>query len=147
MKTLSPVFQKLLQLLALSFVGLAIYYWVTLQEIKGYAVLGACYSWLFSYYFSDSFKQRLSPERLISREIDCFVIGQTSGFAKTKRIQEIEISRISSITCSDNMLSIIIDGNGQGYDFQLLAKAKEITSRMTSLLTDEEREGIKLRQV
>lgn len=60
-----------------------------------------------------------------------------SPFSKKSSLVMIEIQRISEMTIGDNCLSIIIDGNGNGYDFQLVGTNEEINSRLNSLLIDE----------
>ena len=60
-----------------------------------------------------------------------------SPFSKKSSLVMIEIQRISEMTIGDNCLAIIIDGNGNGYDFQLVGTNEEINSRLNSLLIDE----------
>ncbi|WFO20097.1 hypothetical protein ATS73_005190 [Pseudoalteromonas sp. H100] len=61
--------------------------------------------------------------------------------------ESIEVKRISIVNISDNWLSIIIDGNGNGYDFQLLGSKDEIYQQFNSLLNSDEKENIDINYV
>ena len=56
----------------------------------------------------------------------------------------IEIARISKMTVLDEYLSVILDDNGQGYDFKLSGDADAIKLRLKELLTKEELQHITL---
>lgn len=43
---------------------------------------------------------------------------------------------------ADNYLSCILDGNGQGFDFQILGSVSEINTHLVSILTTNERQAI-----
>ena len=61
--------------------------------------------------------------------------------------ESIEVKRISIVNISDNWLSIIIDGNGNGYDFQLLGSKDDIYQQFNSLLNSDEKENIDINYV
>ena len=48
--------------------------------------------------------------------------------------ETLELSRITQLKVADNYLAVILDGNGQGYDFQIKGKAEAITERLNEIL-------------
>ena len=56
----------------------------------------------------------------------------------TDKSQSIEINRISKVTIINEGLSIIIDGNGTGFDFFLSDDAQDIAEHFKSLLSHQE---------
>jgi len=63
-----------------------------------------------------------------------------------KSIQvSLEVSRISTLTVSNNLLSIIIDGNGNGYDFQLIECKQAIADYLQTLFSENEMSNIELK--
>ena len=48
--------------------------------------------------------------------------------------ETIELSRITQLKVADNYLAVILDGNGQGYDFQIKGKAEAIIERLIEVL-------------
>lgn len=46
----------------------------------------------------------------------------------------LELSRITQLKVADNYLAVILDNNGQGYDFQIKGKAEAITERLNEIL-------------
>ena len=48
--------------------------------------------------------------------------------------ETLELSRITQLKVADNYLAVILDGNGQGYDFQIKGKAEAITKRLNEIL-------------
>lgn len=61
-----------------------------------------------------------------------------------KSIQvSLEVSRISKLTVSNNLLSIIIDGNG--YDFQLIECKQAIADYLQTLFSENEMSNIELK--
>ncbi len=101
---------------------------------------------LVPYRFSLGYKIKNSLRNLIERREDELVIARlrTAPFSKKSALVAIKVSRISVITINDNYLSVIIDGNGKGYDFQLLATTDEISERLHALLTHDERAAIEI---
>ena len=48
--------------------------------------------------------------------------------------ETLELSRITQLKVADNYLAVILDGNGQGYDFQIKGKAEAIIERLIEVL-------------
>lgn len=48
--------------------------------------------------------------------------------------ETLELSRITQLKVANNYLAVILDGNGQGYDFQIKGKAEAITKRLNEIL-------------
>lgn len=94
--------------------------------------------WAFSRRYSEKFIQQHSLVNAITRVNNELVIKQVP----IKKISEVDITRISKITIADNYLSCILDGNGQGFDFQILGSVSEINTHLVSILTTNERQAI-----
>ncbi len=144
MKSVDRVLQLSLKALAVAFFSYVLYAWYTAGEINGYAALGACYSWWFSFYFSEEYKARNNPEKVLNRNGPDLVVQPAAGLLKTLKPTEIEVGRISKLTVIDNYLSLILDNNGQGYDFHIKAPKEQIVSRIRALLTEDEKKRLKL---
>lgn len=142
-------FQRFLQGLAFVFLVYAVVLWVNDREGIGFAILGGCYSWLFSYYFSKDYVDRYKPESVIQRDGETILFRQFKGVMKSSSYleQRIELQRISTITVGDNYVSVILDGNGNGYDFILKAKRADIVSHIEATLSAEERAKFKIKKV
>lgn len=144
MTSTDRMFQLFLQLLAVAFLVYAVFIWYKTGEVKGFAALGAVYSWWFSFYFSKEYKLRSSPEKVLNRNGSDLLIQPASGLLKTFKPTELEVDRISKVTITDNYLSIILDQNGQGYDFHIKADKQAIKSRLVELLSEEESQRLRL---
>ena len=94
--------------------------------------------WAFSRRYSEKFIKQHALVNAITRVNNQLLIKQ----APIKKIAEVDITRVSQITISDNYLSCILDGNGQGFDFQLIGKAGEINTQVNSILTVNEQQTI-----
>ncbi len=123
--------------------------WYVNKEIEAAFLLlfFACLS--FRYRFTDEYKAKHSPHNLIKRSADTIKISKPkwSHFKFLSGQESIEVKRISIVNISDNWLSIIIDGNGKGYDFQLLGSKEEIDQQFNSLLNSNEKENIDINYV
>jgi len=123
--------------------------WYVNKEIEAVFLLlfFACLS--FRYRFTDEYKAKHSPHNLIKRSADSIKISKPkwSHFKFLSGQESIEVKRISIVNISDNWLSIIIDGNGKGYDFQLLGSKEEIDQQFNSLLNSDEKENIDINYV
>lgn len=110
-----------------------------------FAISGA----LFSYKFSDKYKSKNSLDKLIERKEGKLEISflRTIPFSSISRTKLIEINRISIVSIGKNWLSIIIDGNGNGYDFQMIGSQKGIEAHLKSLLAEEEISNIDFRHI
>ncbi|MCQ8880240.1 hypothetical protein NQS96_00325 [Pseudoalteromonas shioyasakiensis] len=51
-----------------------------------------------------------------------------------EQVETLELSRITQLKVADNYLAVILDGNGQGFDFQIKGKAQAITERLNEIL-------------
>ena len=96
--------------------------------------------WAFSRRYSQQFLEKNTLTAAITREGDELIIKQSMA----SKLSRLNIPRISKITIADNYLSCILDGNGQGFDFQLIGKAGEINIQVNSLLTANEQQTIQI---
>lgn len=94
--------------------------------------------WAFSRRYSDKFIKQHAIVNALTRVNEQLVVKQ----APIKKVSEVDITRISQITIADNYLSCILDGNGQGFDFQVIGKASDIETQVTSILTANEQHTI-----
>ena len=94
---------------------------------------------------TNRFKQRNHVKQLIHRNGDILTIknAQKNLFGTMPMSEQaIEIARISKVTVADNYLSIIVDGNGNGFDFFLHNASKDIKKHLISLLSPIESNSI-----
>lgn len=96
--------------------------------------------WAFSRRYSDKFIKQHALVNAITRADNQLIVNQ----APIKKVSQVDVKRISQITIADNYLSCILDGNGQGLDFQIIGKASDIETRVTSILTASEQHSITL---
>ncbi len=84
---------------------------------------------------------------MIKRKADRLEISRlkTSPFSNTSARVSLEVNRISRVTIGNNWLSVIIDGNGNGYDFQLVGSKDAIVDYLTTLLNENELSNIDLK--
>jgi len=94
--------------------------------------------WAFSRRYSDKFLKHHALVNIITRDDSQLIIKQ----APIKKVSEVDISRISSLAIADNYLGCILDGNGQGFDFQIIGKASDIHNHLNSILTQSERQAL-----
>ena len=115
-------------------------YGVFSQEIASSVFLYfTVFGLVFVYLFSQHYKQRNSLDKLILRKGQQLQISALNFLPWPKsNIELIELDSISIVTIDDNMLSIIINGNGKGYDFALSATQQEIDTYLKGLLTASE---------
>lgn len=118
-------------------------------DANNYQLIFAMFGALFSYKFSDKYKSKNSLDKLIERKEEKLEISflRTIPFSNISRTKLIEINRISIASIGKNWLSIIIDGNGNGYDFQLIGSQKDIEAHLKSLLAEEEISNIDFRHI
>lgn len=89
---------------------------------------------------SNTYKKKNSIKNLIRRE-DQLLFCQSTSMSPTSILL---IDKIGEITVSNNYLSFIEVGNGQGYDFQVIAKSNVIMTHLYEILKQDELKGIKL---
>lgn len=84
-----------------------------------------------------------SLEKLIHRDQDRFIFKgkPQSGYVIEQGI-ELDVSRLSVLTIRDDYLSVIVDGNGNGYDFFIQGTVQEIEQHIRSLLSLKEQRSI-----
>lgn len=96
--------------------------------------------WAFSRRYSAKFIEQHSLANAITRDNNQLIVKQ----AAIQKVSEVDITRISQITITDNYLSCILDNNGQGYDFQIIGKTCDIELHLASILTASERQAINI---
>ncbi len=137
------VSDKALMGLVLSLTGLLLIGHFSIEErvLPDYLVIcmaivlaGQCYR------FHPKYKQDNALTKQIRRDGGVLKIKNKSlhTLLGTENSQSIEIKRISKVTAIDEGLSIIIDGNGAGFDFFLNDNAEDIAERLKTLLSEQE---------
>lgn len=99
--------------------------------------------WAFSRRFSEKFIKQHALVNALTRSNDQLIVKQ----APIKKVSEVDITRISQITIADNYVSCILDGNGQGFDFQVIGNVSDINAQVNAILTANERQSITIRTV
>jgi len=134
---------KALMGLVLSLTGLLLIGHFSIEErvLPDYLVI--CMAIVFvgqCYRFHPKYKQSNALSNQIRRDGSLLKIKNKSlhTVMASEKSQSIEIQRISKITVIDEGLSIIIDGNGAGFDFFLNDNAKDIVEHLKSLLSQQE---------
>lgn len=84
---------------------------------------------------------------MIKRKADILEISKLkiAPFSKKSVQVSLEVNRISKLIIGNNWLSIIIDGNGNGYDFQLVGSKEVITEYLNTLFSENELSNIDLK--
>jgi len=138
---LSDNFIKLtFSLLAVISFGLSLNNFLVVGNAQNFLILFGLACALLSYRFSNNFKLRNSIEKLIKQQGEKVEISSIKllPFNYKLRKTTLEIQRISKVTVGDDWLSIIIDGNGNGYDFQLSGSKSQIDEHMKALLGERQ---------
>ena len=114
--------------------------WYKNDEFKDYLLFFSMFCLLFSYRFTNRYITKNSLCCLIKRKADTIEISRlkTVPFSNKSAHVSLEIKRISKLRIGDNWLSIIIDGNGNGYDFQLVGAKEAIAEHIKTLLSENE---------
>lgn len=85
---------------------------------------------------------------LISREGDKIVFkSKPQGGYKLEQGVELEVARLSVFSIREDYLSVIVDGNGNGYDFFVDGSGNEIEQYLRSILSSDEFENITFKHV
>ena len=134
---------KALMGLVLGLTGLLLIGHFSIEEpvLPDYLVI--CMAIVFAgqfYRFHPKYKQNNALPNQIRRDGDVLKIKNKSlhTVMAKGRSQSIEIKRISKVTVIDEGLSIIVDGNGSGFDFFLNDNAQDIIKHFQSLLSKQE---------
>lgn len=119
---------KLLAVFSMSVLSISSFYWVSRYQKMG--------------------KGDYSVDKLITREQGNMTFRgvPASGYVLEKGI-ELDVNRLSILGIREDYLSVIIDGNGNGYDFILAGDGQDIESHIRSLLSEEEQENITFNRV
>ena len=119
---------QLLGVLSMSVLSISSFYWVDRYQKMG--------------------KGDYSVDKLITREQDNMTFRgvPASGYVLEKGI-ELDVNRLSILSIREDYLSVIIDGNGNGYDFILAGDGQAIESHIRSLLSEKEQENIAFKKV
>jgi len=119
---------QIMGIISMSLLSLTSFYWV-----RSYAKLG---------------DGDYSVDKLITRDQDkiTFRGNPASGHVIEKGI-ELDVNRLSILSIRDDYASVIIDGNGNGYDIMLNDSAQTIESYIRSLLSEKEQENITFNRV
>lgn len=135
-----------LSLLSLVLLGMFISSYMSLGDKQYYLLILGFSTALLAYKFSDGFKVKNNINKLMFRDGNHLSISSVKQFPlnNKSKVEVIEIGRISVITIGKDWLSVIIDGNGNGYDFQLLGSESEIRNQINLLLTEQELSTIKV---
>lgn len=138
---------KALMGLVLSLTGLLLIGHFSIEErvLPDYLVI--CMAIVFAgqcYRFHPKYKQNNTLTNQIRRDGDLLKIKNKSlhTVMASEKSQSIEIKRISKVTVIDEGLSIILDGNGSGFDFFLNDNAEDIVNHLKSLLSQQEQAQI-----
>ena len=124
--------------------GLIGYFFISLykhNEFQAYVLFYAIACFLFSYRFTNGYRLKNSLSSLIKRKGDIIEISimKPMPFVKKSAKITLDVNRISIIRISKNWLSIIIDGNGNGYDFQLVGNQRTIEEYIVTMFSEKER--------
>lgn len=115
-------------------------------------VMSASVISISSFYWSRKYSKNASDiyplTTHISRNEDTFTfIGiHDKSYSKTEGVK-VAADRLSILSIRDDYLSVIIDGNGNGWDFFVLGSASEIEAHLRSLLSIDEQALITFKQV
>lgn len=123
--------------------------WHFNNDFKSYLLFLSIFCFTFSYRFSHEYKSKNSPVNLINRNDDIieFTRLKSVPFVNKSTQVVLDVPRISTLTVGRNCLSVIIDGNGNGYDFQLVGSSNEIKQHLQSLFTAQELQSIDIKLI
>ncbi|GGF02121.1 hypothetical protein [Pseudoalteromonas gelatinilytica] len=85
-----------------------------------------------AYYSTEKFVAKAALSNTITATDTSLTVKQV--YYQCEKEEIVELSRISQLKVADNYLAVILDGNGQGYDFQIKGKAEAIIERLNEVL-------------
>ena len=134
------IFNKVVLSVAVVFAATFFYGWLIQNEMNEYFLFVALGLFFLAYRFTKSFNNKNSLTNLLKRNGDEIEISRlrTVPFVDSSLKITLEVNRISKVTIGKNWLSIIVDGNGNGYDFQLLGSGNDIHEHFSALFNPEE---------
>ncbi|OUS32266.1 hypothetical protein A9Q98_01550 [Thalassotalea sp. 42_200_T64] len=147
MKITDTLFKNIWIIIGAALLGLFFFDWYTNNEFKHYLLLLSIYCICFAYRFTQNYITKNSLMNLIKRHGEIIEVSRlkTVPFSNKSARVSLDVNRISKVTVSNNLLSIIIDGNGNGYDFQLIGSNSHINKYFRSLFNENELSGIDIR--
>jgi hypothetical protein len=101
----------------------------------------------YAQQYSRSYQQQSSLDTLITRNQQSLTFKGKPDNGYEEEGVELDASRLSILSIRDDYLSVIIDGNGNGWDFFVVGSAKDIEQHIRSLLSDSEKEKIQFKHV
>lgn len=121
--------------------------WYKNDEVETYLLFFTIFCLLFSYRFTKSYIAKNSLSNLVKRKANILEISRlkTAPFSNKSVQVSLEVSRISKLRIGNDWLSIIVDGNGNGYDFQLVGTKEVIVGYLTTLFSENELSNIDLK--
>jgi len=97
--------------------------------------------------YSQSYVQQCKLDNLITRNQQLLTFKNKPESGCEEKGVDLDASRLSVLTIKDDYLSVIIDGNGNGWDFFVVGTAQEIELHIRSLLSKEEQDQIQFKHV
>ncbi len=106
---------------------------------------------IWGYRLSHRYRSKYSADRLIRIDDDDLVICQP-GVGKAMAgnesgCQRIQLKRLSVISVGESYLGVIIDENGQGFDFYLPLDKESVYQRLDTLLATRGKGSVILQRV
>ncbi|MDP2561506.1 hypothetical protein [Psychrobium sp. 1_MG-2023] len=149
MKLKPSLYKYFLFSIIISLIVSFFYQWFVYDEMIPFLLLLVLPLLLSCYRYTDGYFAKNALGNLIKRNDDKLDFSrlQAMPLAKVVPQQSIAVERISTITASNNMLSIILDGNGNGVDFYMIASNDEIIEHLRSLLSETELDAIEMKSV
>jgi len=149
MQLTNKTLRGMLLLLAGLFIAVFLYSWLVFDDPQYLMIFGVIPCLTLSYRLSKPFESENRVDKLISRQNTKLIILplRLTPFVKSPKTTELDIKRISRIAVGDDLLSIILDKNGQGFDFQMIGSAQLIKDHIKSLLENSELSTIEIELV
>jgi len=97
--------------------------------------------------YSQNYQQQSTLDTLITRNAQSLTFkGKPENGYEDKGI-DLDVARLSVLTIRDDYLSVIIDGNGNGWDFFVVGTSQGIEQHIRSLLSKIEQNNIQFKHV
>jgi len=97
--------------------------------------------------YSQNYQRQSALDSLITRHEQSLTFkGKPESGYEDKGI-DLDVARLSILTIRDDYLSVIIDGNGNGWDFFVVGTAQDIEQHIRSLLSKIEQNNIQFKHV
>jgi len=147
LKITNTFYKNSLIIFATLLLGVFFINWYKNDDVEIYLLFFTISCLLFSYRFTKSYIAKNSLSNLVKRKANILEVSRlkTAPFSNKSVPVSLEISRISKLRIGNNWLSIIIDGNGNGYDFQLIGTKEVIVGYLNTLFSENELLNIDLK--